>query len=243
MQQEVLGPWPVQRGVDDDMADLLRASLLSERRRYETRIDLAVDEGPDELRLGDFAVSDPLNVFARVNADVCHHRGQLYVKGISLGGNGELLASEVLDVSDVLRGKELLTSRVAAGDEDDAIACVDSLYHGRAEHKTQVDFTGVERLKVCSPELLDPTNICKALAQQERFRDVHRCVTDNCALGELQRLRFGWRLASGCVGSLSDDSRRHGERQPPYKLASVHALSLVSHENLLRTEVERLREN
>src|SRR5207244_8456313 len=121
---EVLGPWPVQRGVEQHPPDALRAELLGERWCELARVHRALHEQPHRVGAG-AAVRQPRNVRARVNAKVGEDARNLDVVWSARPSNGDALPAQVVERLDALVGNDLLAADVAPGDEDDGVTPID----------------------------------------------------------------------------------------------------------------------
>jgi hypothetical protein len=136
---EVLGPWLVGEGVDEDVPDLARQQFLGFRRKAHEGIEFPIREEPHRVTHGRVGPDD---VLAGIETDIRHDARDEGVA--SDAGDGHRLALEVADGTNPLRGQELVAARVKPGEQDGGAAGVKAQDVRRRIVRAEVDLTGVQ---------------------------------------------------------------------------------------------------
>jgi hypothetical protein len=137
---EVLGPGAVHQAVDHHLPHLPGAQLLGLRGKGQDGIDLAFGQQPGRLIEG---VSYPVNVLARVHADVGRHAGQKDVLGaaqtiVDVDG----LPLQIPDGAHPFAPEQLEAANMDPGEDHERVSGVHAGDQGTGEVHTNIDLPG-----------------------------------------------------------------------------------------------------
>src|SRR6266540_3223415 len=178
----VLGPWAVDRAVDDHMADLAGAQFLRFRRKAEPRVDLAIGE---KGHWRDGWAGDPVDILGRVEPDMRSKRRHEHVRGCAQVRHAHRPALEARDAADAFSRKQLETAYVYTGDDRDLLAGIDRDEKGRREVQSEVDLAARERFRLPDARIgLHIADIGKTLRPQQLLGDVLRRNANAATPGE-----------------------------------------------------------
>ena len=112
---EILRPRPVDRAVDDHVADLAGAQFLRLGRKTEKCIDLS---GEEEILGHDGGIIDPMNIFGGIKAEISGHNRYQFRDQTS-GSNAHGSVFQVSEAADLFAREQLEAPDVHAREDCD----------------------------------------------------------------------------------------------------------------------------
>src|SRR5262245_19992379 len=132
---EVLGPRPVGRGIEEHVADLLGARVLSQGRKTNKSVDRS--GGQESLPFGR-RMDRPGDVLVGIESDVGRHGRDEYVGACAERRNGYLLPLQVSDGPDTFLSEYFNAADMNTGQKDDRLLGVDPENHRRTEEHRDI---------------------------------------------------------------------------------------------------------
>src|SRR5262249_22567926 len=140
---KILGPRPIQRGVDHNMTDLLRPKLLWLGRKTHECIDFPVREHSHSY---DWRNRGPLYIaFSGLN-HMYRHACKKEVSARPEEANGDVLPLKLSNRADAFVPEKLITAGVNSGQEYDWVSRINLSQDGPDICYVDVNFTGAPSL-------------------------------------------------------------------------------------------------
>src|SRR5262245_690872 len=168
---EVLGPRPVGRGIEEHVADLLGARVLSLGRKRHKRVDLSRRQEPWQFGK---RMNRPVDVLVGIESDVGCHGGKEDVGARAERGNGDPFPLQVPDGPDTFLSEHFDAADMNAGQEDHRLIGVDPENHRRTKEHRDIGLARPQCGLGRPQTPFDVLDIAEALALEKLFRHVLR---------------------------------------------------------------------